>query len=114
MYSVFVLFCIVSKDALIYNRCMDNKYFLEALKNFTMDAACGDAIRHLTDRGLSTEEIAAQLTYPAKPEYIDKIRNARLDEIRRLNCPKEGDEPVYEFIEEYDSYGRKSFRRITK
>lgn len=93
---------------------MDNKYFLEALKNFTMDAACGDAIRHLTDRGLSVEEIAAQLTFPAKPEYIEKVRNDRLEELRRINFPEEGDEPVYEFVEEYDSYGRKSFRRVKK
>lgn len=104
---------IVRKSRLLYNTDMD-KYFQEALSNFTMDAACNDAIRHLTDRGFTAEEIEKQLTFPAGLSHIEKIRAARLDELRRLNSPNADDEPVYEFIEERDSYGRKSFRRIAK
>lgn len=88
---------------------MDNKYFLEALHNLTMDVACKDAIIHLTDRGLSVEEIKNQLTYPATEEYIEKIRTCRLEEKSRASS-----EPVYEFIEERDSFGRKSFRKVEK
>lgn len=93
---------------------MDNKYFLEALHNFTMDVACRDAINHLTDKGMTVDEISEQLTYPASKEFIEKVRNERLSENRRLNSPSEGDEPVYEIVEEYDSYGRKSFRKVPK
>lgn len=87
---------------------------MEALHNFTMDVACRDAIVHLTDRGLSADEIKNQLTYPAPPAYIEKIRNERIEEIRQLSMPEGEAEPVYEFIEERDSYGRKSFRRVPK
>ena len=93
---------------------MDNKYFLEALHNFTMDVACRDAIVHLTDKGLSVNEIRETLTYPATEEYITKIRNERLEELRHISSPTENDEPLYEIIEEHDAYGRKSFRKVPK
>ncbi|MBQ6129625.1 MAG: hypothetical protein IJI51_08200, partial [Lachnospiraceae bacterium] len=35
----------------------DNSAFTKALHNFTMDASCGDAIRHLTDRGYTFDKI---------------------------------------------------------
>ena len=93
---------------------MENSYFNEALKNFTMNAACNDAIRHLTDKGLSCDEIKSRLSYPAPLSHIEKVQKEYLDIKRRLENPAENDEPVYEFIEEKDAYGRKSFRRVER
>ena len=58
----------------------DNSAFTKALHNFTMDASCGDAIRHLTDRGYTFDRIKASLTFPAKDEYIAKVMWERLVE----------------------------------
>ena len=51
----------------------DNSAFSKALHNFTMDAACGDAIRHLTDKGYTFAQIRESLTFPAKEAYIAEV-----------------------------------------
>lgn len=39
-------------------------YFQDALSDFTYDAACGRAIRHLADTGFTTAQIMQRLDYP--------------------------------------------------
>ena len=51
----------------------DEKYFQEALSNFTKDFAYGGAIRHLLDRGYSVERIIREFKYPITEESIRKI-----------------------------------------
>ena len=58
----------------------DNSAFTKALHNFTMDASCGDAIRHLTDRGYTFDKIKESLTFPAKDEDIARVMWERLVE----------------------------------
>ena len=62
----------------------DNSAFAKALHNFTMDASCGDAIRHLTDRGYTFDKIKASLTFPAKDDYIAKVMWERLLETGKV------------------------------
>ena len=89
----------------------ENRFFNEALKDMTFEYACGAAIRHLVELGLSPEEIKKRLDYPVSVEkikgYIDKnlISGDGLE-----NKPNDG----YEMILEYDEYGRRSYRKIKK
>lgn len=53
----------------------DNKYFNEALSNFTQDVAYGGAIRHLVDRGYTVDKIINEFHYPISRESIEKIVN---------------------------------------
>lgn len=40
----------------------EQKYFKQAISNFTYEAACGGAIRHLADLGYSVRKIMEQLS----------------------------------------------------
>ena len=42
----------------------NERYFEAALSDFVFDVAAGGAIRHLTDRGYSVEQIMRELSYP--------------------------------------------------
>ena len=97
----------------------DNSAFTKALHNFTMDASCGDAIRHLTDRGYTFDKIKASLTFPAKDEYIAKVMWERLVENGAVAVEVEvdlgdGATSVSEIVEIRDEYGRKSFLKVQK
>lgn len=48
-------------------------YFQTALSNFAMDAACGGAIRHLTDLGYTLDQIVERLDYPASRAKVRQI-----------------------------------------
>ncbi|MBO4267104.1 MAG: hypothetical protein J5910_07945 [Lachnospiraceae bacterium] len=103
-----------------------NGFFAKALHDFTMNAAAGDAIKHLTDRGYTLPQIKEALTFPAPEEYIAKVMWDRMVETRKVLF----DEPVQvpageewgaagmpqseEIIEQRDRYGRKSFLRVQK
>ena len=117
---------------------MSENHFAKALHNFTMDAAAGDAIRHLTDKGFTLPQIRETLTFPAPEEYIAQVMWERMLEtgkvrigdgsgfskefdckISKKNTPFENPEPSpiltsTEFVETYDRYGRKSFLRVNK
>ena len=119
---------------------MSENHFAKALHNFTMDAACGDAIRHLTDRGYTFSQIRDSLTFPAPPEYIESVMYERLIETRKIllqepkivaavsssnasgtvdaasssNVSGTVDAVSYEITETFDRYGRKSFLRVPK
>ncbi len=99
----------------------DNSAFTKALHNFTMDASCGDAIRHLTDRGYTFDKIKESLTFPAKDEYIARVMWERLVEngavLKVEDGLRQGDGSsvsVSEIVEIRDEYGRKSFLKVQK
>ncbi len=67
-------------------RRMDGKesYFQAALSDFTFDVAAGGAIRHLTDRGYSVEQIMRELSYPVPRARVEKAVYRHLLESRIL------------------------------
>ena len=105
-----------------------NSFFAKALHDFTMNAAAGDSVRHLTDRGFTLSQIKETLSFPAPEEYIAKVMWERLiethkvivdDTARDLSVPAQTplrlpDQRSGHIIEQRDRYGRKSFLRIQK
>lgn len=105
-----------------------NSFFAKALHDFTMNAAAGDSVRHLTDRGFTLSQIKETLSFPAPEEYIAKVMWERLietrkvitnDTARELSVPAQTplrlpDQRSGHIIEQRDRYGRKSFLRIQK
>lgn len=85
----------------------EGRYFKDALANFTSEAAYGGAVRHLYDMGYSAEQIREKLLYPASVQQIEKV----IDEYeRRRNSPEQD----YEYVQDTDQYGKRSFRRVKK
>lgn len=94
----------------------EQEYFRQALSNFTFETASGGAIRHLADRGYTVGEIAKKLDFPTPLERIqDTVWKHLVDRgILLLEEPGTGKkQEAYDFIAEYDRFGRKSFRRVT-
>jgi len=88
--------------------------FRSALSDFTFEAACGAAIRHLADSGCSARQIAERLDYPIPFERVQKtlLRHLRDTNVILENSPGEGlPEKKPEYVMEYDSYGKPSYRR---
>ncbi len=81
-----------------------------------MDAAAGDAIRHLCDRGYTPSQIKASLTFPAPMDLIIKTMWEHLvTKGTVLYVSKRTVPPVTsEIIETRDRYGRKSFISVKK
>lgn len=91
-------------------------YFQTSLHNFINDFACGDAIRHLADKGFCVSEIRDRLDYPAPIKTIaETVWKHYIDTgiICLDNPPKNGEITKYEYVKDYDKYGRSSMRRIT-
>ncbi len=84
----------------------DNQYFQEALRKMTAQSAYGDAVLHLYKKGLSSEQIREQLLYPVSVQNIERII---ADYERNLQG-----ENQYDYVQDTDGYGRKSFRRIRR
>lgn len=59
-------------------------YFEAALFDFVFDVAAGGAIRHLTDRGYSVEQIMRELSYPAPRAKVEKAVYRYLTDSRIL------------------------------
>jgi len=78
-------------------------YFTDALTNLTTQVAYKDAIHRLYDKGLSVEEIIETCTYPVNETIVNNV-------IQEYELSKE--KPKSTFIEEYDKYGRKTYRKI--
>lgn len=96
--------------------CNDNNVFFKtALSNYATDAACGGAIRHLTDIGYTLDQIVDRLDYPAPKSKVQKIMLEYLYESRMLLKEEPSGAlltmPAV-FIQEQDAYGRRSMRRI--
>ena len=91
------------------------KEFNKALSNFINEAAAGGAVRHLADLGYSISEIADSLDYPISKEKIAEEMWKHFVNTGKI-CLEEP-KTVHEkasFVKEQDSFGRISFRRVTK
>ena len=99
---------------------MPEDTFAKALRNFTMDAACGDAIRHLADKGHTPSQIREMLTFPAPVDHIVKVMWDHFVNTRRIvftdpaTLRPEDTDGVYETVERRDRYGRRSFLQVKK
>lgn len=94
----------------------EQEYFKQALSNFTFEVASGGAIRHLADHGYTTEEISKKLDFPTPIDRIqDTVWKHFLDTgVLLYEEPGTGRKrESFDFVTEYDQYGRKSFRRVT-
>ena len=91
------------------------EYFETALSNFVTDAACGGAVRHLTDIGYTLDQMVDRLDYPAPRAKVQRIMMAYLYESRVL-LREEPSEKLFEaqtqFVQEQDAYGRRSMRKV--
>jgi hypothetical protein len=111
----------------------NNDYFKKALSDFAFDAAYGDSIRHLYRKGYSPEAIKKHLNCESLSierisSVIDRFKDSMVDgnssdekkssgQLQK-SLDKSPDSPVgqptnstcrYEYVKEYDSYGRASF-----
>ena len=85
----------------------ENRYFQETLSSFTSEFAYAGAVRHLYELGYSPQRIQSELLYPVSLEKINRV----IEEYERaLNNP----EAQYEYVQETDELGRRSFRRKYK
>lgn len=92
------------------------KYFEQALANFTFETACGGAIRHLADHGYTVKQIVEKLDYPASFEQVQTAvyeyfcsSGILLKEAPEYDLVAEQSD----FVLEYDKFGKASFRRMT-
>ena len=93
----------------------ETNYFQNALSSFVTEAACGGAVRHLTDIGYTLDQIVDRLDYPAPRAKVQRIMMAYLYESRVLLLEEPSADlfaPKEQFVQEQDSYGRRSFRKI--
>lgn len=88
--------------------------FQSALSDFTFEAACGGAIRHLADSGCTARQIMERLDYPISGERVRKALYKHLCDTGVIldKSPEEGlPEAKPEYVLEYNSYGKPSYRR---
>ena len=92
----------------------DGDIFQKALSDFTFEAACGGAIRHLADSGCTVRQIMERLDYPISVERVRKAVYKHLCDTGVIleGSPEEGlPGAKTEYIVEYNSYGKPSYRR---
>lgn len=92
------------------------EYFKQALSDFTFEAASNGAVRHLADRGYTAGQIVKMLDFPTPAWRVQKTVWEHFLEkgILLLEEPgKEIQKEKYEYVTDYDAYGRKSLRRVT-
>ncbi len=113
----------------------NDSYFKKALSDFAFDAAYGDSIRHLYLKGYSPEAIkkhldCESLSIEKIKLVIDRFDGALVSEassdkknqtVSSSKIPSDRSENIpgrstnnacrYEYVKEYDSYGRASFIR---
>lgn len=88
--------------------------FQSALSDFTFEAACGGAIRHLADSGLTAKQIMEKLDYPVSGERVREALYKHLCDSNVIleESPEEGLPGIKpEYVLEYNSYGKPSYRR---
>ena len=91
------------------------EFFKKTLSDVSFDAASGDAIRHLADRGLSPEEIFGLLSYPAPLGKIGEVMLRHFYDLGIVcNDPHEEKKPAADYVKTTDQYGRISFVRVEK
>lgn len=90
-------------------------YFQNALSSYVTDAACGGAVRHLTDIGYTLDQIVERLDYPAPRAKVRRIMMDYLYESRVLLREEPSEAlfvPKTQFVQEQDALGRRSMRKI--
>ena len=95
---------------------MEDKYFKQALSDFTIEFASGDAIRSLSDKGYSVKKIKSKLDFPTPEERIREIvwKHYIDNKTICLQDPKETSSVEnYTIKKVYDSYGRPSFKKVS-
>lgn len=92
----------------------NNKYFDKALSDFAYDMACGAQIRHLADLGYTVAQIMGELDISVPYGRVQKTVTEHLCKTGILLSikPDSVSSSKTEFIREYDSYGRASFRQV--
>lgn len=93
----------------------EQKYFKQAMSDFTFDAACGGAIRHLADLGYSVKQIMEQLSFPVPYERVQKTVWEHYIDTGILVLEEPGKRKIQEkadYVREYNQYGKASFRRV--
>lgn len=96
---------------------MEKEGFRQALSDFSFDVASGGAIRHLTDLGYTVKQIQGQLDFPTPGARVQEAVWKRLVDtgVILLEEPwRQRAKEKVEFIREYDSYGKASFRRVVE
>lgn len=92
----------------------DRDAFQAALSDFTFEAACGAAIRHLAGSGCTVKQIMEKLDYPISAERVRKALYKHLCDTGVIleESPEEGiPEAKAEYVLEYNSCGKPSYRR---
>ncbi|MDE6024032.1 MAG: hypothetical protein K2G45_01115 [Lachnospiraceae bacterium] len=84
----------------------NNKYFQAALGKMVSEFAYADSVIRLYKKGLPPEKIKEQLLYPVS---IGNIKRVIADYEKNMQC-----ENQYDYVQETNAYGRKSFRRVRK
>lgn len=95
---------------------MEDKYFKQALSDFTIEFASGDAIRSLSDKGYSVKKIKSKLDFPTPEERIREIvwKHYIDNKTICLENPKEAlSVENYTIKKVYDNYGRPSFKQVS-
>ena len=93
----------------------EQDYFKNALSDFTFETACGGAIRHLADLGYTVSQIKEQLAFPTALEKVRKTVWEHMLDTGALCLEepgKQGTSEKFDYIREYDQYGKASFRRV--
>ena len=94
----------------------EQDFFHAALANFMFDTASGGAIRHLADRGYTVAQIMKHLDFPTPYDRVQQTMWEHFVQTDVLRLEEPGTAKLhekYDYIAEYDQYGRKSFRRVT-
>lgn len=91
-----------------------NNYFKSALSDFAFDVACGAQIRHLADLGYTVSQMMGELDISMPYGVVQKTVTEYFCKTGVLISKKPGSELSHktEFVREYDSYGRPSFRQV--
>lgn len=93
----------------------ENEYFKQALSSFAMDMASGGAIKHLTNQGYTVQQIVNKLDFPTPYEKVQELVWKQMIENGCLLLEEPGngtDHEKVDYIQETDSLGRKSFRKV--
>lgn len=95
---------------------VEQTYFQKALSDFVYDMASGGAICHLADLGYTVRQIQEKLDFPTPYERIQKTVWKHLMDTGVI-FPEGAEQgktrEKVDYVREYDSYGRASFRRVT-
>lgn len=93
----------------------ENEYFKQALSSFAIDMASGGAIKHLTNQGYTVQQIVNKLDFPTPYEKVQELVWKQMIENGCLLLEEPGNGTEHEkvdYIQETDSLGRKSFRKV--